>query len=40
MVCNYSNTIAIKYGINVALIAGYIREKLEKITALLLSGLQ
>lgn len=30
MVCNYSNSIAIKYGINAALIAGYIREKLEK----------
>lgn len=30
MVCNYSDTIAIKYGINAALIAGYIREKLEK----------
>ena len=30
MICNYSNTIAVKYGINSALIAGYIREKLNK----------
>lgn len=29
MVCNYSNTIAIKYGINAALIAGYIKEELK-----------
>ena len=28
MICKYSNTIAVKYGINSALIAGYIREKL------------
>lgn len=29
MVCNYSNTIAIKYGINAALIAGYINYRLK-----------
>ena len=28
MVCNYSNTIAIKYGINSALIAGFINYRL------------
>lgn len=29
MVCNYSNTIAIKHGINAALIAGYINSCIE-----------
>ena len=29
MVCNYSNTLAIKYGINAALIAGYINYRLK-----------
>lgn len=28
MNCSYSNTIAVKYGINAALITGYIREKI------------
>lgn len=28
MICSYSNTIALKYGINSALIAGYISEQL------------
>ena len=31
MTCNYSNTIAVKYGINAALIAGYIRKTIEKV---------
>ncbi len=31
MTCKYSNTIAVKYGINSALIAGYIREIIENI---------
>lgn len=31
MVCNYSNTIAIKYGINAALITGFIKSQLDEI---------
>ena len=29
MICNYSNTIAVKHGINSALIAGYVRDIIE-----------